>query len=110
MARLEGSLHGLKADPSARTDDQDCRHGDILPVDPLTLICDGGSRTASGLGQCLEIKTSRFQIIIRSDVSYRGSRNVAVGPNSTLLTPSGLALKGNISPVQSRSKILWRRP
>src|SRR5437763_16028226 len=30
MSRLEGSLHGLKADPSACADDQDCRHGVTL--------------------------------------------------------------------------------
>jgi hypothetical protein len=40
MPRLEGGLHGLKADPSARAaDDQDARHGVMLPVEPC-----GGSR------------------------------------------------------------------
>src|SRR5213592_5019602 len=32
MSRLEGGLNGLKADPPARADDQDCRHGALLPV------------------------------------------------------------------------------
>src|SRR5215831_19344945 len=32
MPRLEGGLHGLKADSSARADDQDGRHGVMLPV------------------------------------------------------------------------------
>src|SRR5262245_12990714 len=30
MPRLEGGLHGLKPDSSARADDQDCRHGVML--------------------------------------------------------------------------------
>src|SRR5262249_3092508 len=48
MSRLQGGLHGLKADPSACTDDQDFRHGVMLPVGPawLTVMCDVGSRTA----------------------------------------------------------------
>jgi len=48
MPRLEGGPHGLKADPSARADDQDYRHGVMLPVGPawLTVMCDAGSRTA----------------------------------------------------------------
>jgi hypothetical protein len=32
MSRVEASLHSLKADPSARADDQDLRHGAMLPV------------------------------------------------------------------------------
>src|SRR5262249_11208202 len=42
MPRLKGGLHGLKADPSARADDQHTRHGVVLPVEPawLTLMCD----------------------------------------------------------------------
>jgi hypothetical protein len=42
---LEGSLHGLKADPSARTDDQDRRHGVDTPgrTRPLTVMCDAGN-------------------------------------------------------------------
>src|SRR2546423_1789086 len=34
MSRLEGSLHGLKADTSARADYEDCRHGIMLLVGP----------------------------------------------------------------------------
>ena len=52
MPRLEGGPHGLKADPSARADDQDYRHGVMLPVGPawLTVMCDAGSRTARWAG------------------------------------------------------------
>src|SRR5262249_50527506 len=52
MPRLEGGLHGLKADSSARADDQDYRHGVMLPVGPawLTVMCDAGSRTARWAG------------------------------------------------------------
>src|SRR6516162_1018153 len=32
MPCLKGGLHGLKADPSARADDQDCRHRVLLPA------------------------------------------------------------------------------
>jgi hypothetical protein len=52
MSRLEGGLHGLKTDPSARADDQDCRHGVMLPVGPawLTVMCDADNRTARWAG------------------------------------------------------------
>ena len=52
MPRLEGGLHGLKADRSARADDQDYRHGVMLPVGLawLAVMCDAGSRTASWAG------------------------------------------------------------
>ena len=52
MSRLEGGLHGLKADSSARADDQDCRHGVMLPVGPawLTVMCDADNRTARWAG------------------------------------------------------------
>src|SRR5215467_7250511 len=52
MPRLEGGPHGLKADPSARADDQDYRHGVMLPVGRawLTVMCDAGSCTARWAG------------------------------------------------------------
>jgi len=52
MPRLEGGPHGLKADPSARADDQDYRHGVMLPVGPawLTVMCDADSRPARRAG------------------------------------------------------------
>jgi hypothetical protein len=52
MSRLEGGLHRLKADSSARADDQDCRHGVMLPVGPawLTVMCDADNRTARWAG------------------------------------------------------------
>src|SRR6516162_1422788 len=37
MPRREGGPHGLKADSSARADDQDCRHGVMLPFGPAWL-------------------------------------------------------------------------
>src|SRR5258707_14755114 len=48
MSRLEGSLHGLKADTSARADDEDCRHGIMLLVGParLSIMCVVGGHTA----------------------------------------------------------------
>src|SRR5262249_583087 len=48
MPCREGGLHGLKPDPSARADDQNCRHGVMLPVGSawLSVMCDAGSRTA----------------------------------------------------------------
>src|SRR5262245_38515509 len=52
MPRLEGSLHGLKANPSARANNQDCRHGVILASTHLAhVICDAGSRTARWAGR-----------------------------------------------------------
>ena len=52
MSRREGGPHGLKADPSTRADDQDYRHGVMLPVGPawLTVMCDAGSRPARWAG------------------------------------------------------------
>src|SRR5262249_30034058 len=52
MSRLEGGLHGLKSDPSARSDDQDFRHGVMLLVGLAWLIvmCNAGSRTARRAG------------------------------------------------------------
>ena len=48
MSRLEGGVHGLKADPSARADDQHFRHDVMLPVGSawLAVMCDAGSRIA----------------------------------------------------------------
>src|SRR6516164_2620566 len=48
MPCREGGLHGLKPDPSARADDQNCRHGVMLPFGSawLSVMCDAGSRTA----------------------------------------------------------------
>src|SRR5262245_61087163 len=45
MPRLEGSLHGLKPDPSARADDQDLCHDVMLPVGPpgSPFMCAAGS-------------------------------------------------------------------
>ena len=47
MSRFEGGLHGLKANPSAGADDQNCRHAVNTLVGPAThLMCDLGGRTA----------------------------------------------------------------
>src|SRR6266446_7852076 len=69
MPRLEGGLYGLKADPSARADDQNCRHGVMLPVGSawLSVMCDAGSRTArwvDGLKRAFRavvVSNSRFR-------------------------------------------------
>ena len=52
MSRLEGSLHGLKADTSARADDEDCRHGIMLLVGPalLSVMCVVAGHTARWAG------------------------------------------------------------
>src|SRR5262249_3567516 len=70
MSRLEGGLHGLKARPSARSDDQDFRHGVMLLVGLAWLIvmCNAGSRTARRAGrlhmkgcgrECAQVPTMR---------------------------------------------------
>jgi hypothetical protein len=48
MSRLEGGLHGLKANPSARADDQDFTTASCSRFGPawLTVMCSAGSRTA----------------------------------------------------------------
>src|SRR5262249_17335984 len=47
MSRFEGGLHGLKANPSAGADDQNCRHASKrLSAPPLIVMCGLGSRTA----------------------------------------------------------------
>ena len=56
MPCREGGLHGLKPDPSARADDQNCRHGLMLPVGSawLTVMCDAaiaGKNLAAALEQ-----------------------------------------------------------
>jgi hypothetical protein len=50
MARVEAGLHSLKADPSARADDQDLRHGVMLQFGPAWLIvmCSAGSAPQDG--------------------------------------------------------------
>jgi hypothetical protein len=59
MSRLEGGLHGLKADSPARADDQDFRHGVMLLVGPawLTVMCNAGSRTARWAGGLKHMKS-----------------------------------------------------
>src|SRR5262249_59750247 len=69
MSRPEGGLHGLKAYPSARSDDQDFRHGIMLLVGLAWLIvmCNAGSRTArrasglhmKGWRECAQVPTMR---------------------------------------------------
>src|SRR5262245_51370804 len=64
MPRLEGSLHGLEADPSARADNQDCRHGVILADPPGSpVMCDVGRRTASG-------RAARFRSSNQTNLSF----------------------------------------
>jgi hypothetical protein len=83
MPRLEGGLHGLKADPSARADDQDYRHGVMLPLGPawLTVMCDAGSRTARSAGG---LKRVSKVVAIARRASYVAAKRV-----------SGVRLGGN---------------
>ena len=53
MARLERSIYGRKADPSARADDQNCTHriktpGKISPLAAGYTICDSVVRQQQG--------------------------------------------------------------
>src|SRR4051812_20569359 len=63
MPCLECRLHGLKADPSARANDQDCRHGVMLRVGSawLTVMCGAGSHTARWAGLCGRTPPTRPQ-------------------------------------------------
>src|SRR5262249_21065122 len=72
MPRLEGGPQGLKADPSARADDQDYRHGVMLPVGPawLTVMCDAGSRTARWAGGLKRV--SRAVAVARAEPPDQG--------------------------------------
>ena len=74
MPRLEGSLHGLKADPSARADDQDCRH-DVILADPLgSPVCamQAAARQVGGLLLEIEAAGSRAGDFI--DKILRGAK------------------------------------
>jgi hypothetical protein len=45
MSRFEGGLQGLKANPSAGADDQNCRHArQLLSDPPLIVMCHVRSR------------------------------------------------------------------
>src|SRR6266487_1915173 len=59
MSRLEGGLHGLKADPSARANDQDCRHG-------------APGRIRGKMGGRLEAHSKSFAVVRRA--SYAAAK------------------------------------
>src|SRR5262245_20722605 len=64
MPRVEGSLHGLEADPSARADNQDYLHSVILADPPGSqVMCDVGRRTASG-------RAARFRSSNQPNLSF----------------------------------------
>src|ERR1700738_3746714 len=64
MSCLEGGLHGLKADSSARADDQDCRHGADTPgrTRPLNVPLLGEVPQARSTCQRM-----RMMVIVTSD-------------------------------------------
>src|ERR1700732_3700734 len=64
MSCLEGGLHGLKADSSARADDQDCRHGADTPgrTRPLNVPLLGEVPQAHSTCQRM-----RMMVIVTSD-------------------------------------------
>ena len=74
MSRREGGPHGLKADPSTRADDQDYRHGVMLPVDPawLTVMCDAGSRPARCAGGLKRVSQA---VAVARRASYVTAKN-----------------------------------
>src|SRR5262245_13855406 len=80
MSRPEGGLHGLKAYPSARSDDQDFRHGVMLLVGLAWLIvmCNAGSRTARRAGrlhmkgrgrECAQVPTTQRGVAVAASVA-----------------------------------------
>src|SRR5262245_13357167 len=98
MSRLEGGLHGLKAYPSARSDDQDFRHGVMLLVGLAWLIvmCNAGSRTARRAGrlhmkgrgrECAEVPTTRRGAAVAASVAsgaaVRGRTHDRLGADIT---------------------------
>src|SRR6516162_1203730 len=83
MPRLEGGLHGLKADSSARADDQDCRHGVML---------HGRTRLAHRHVRCSQAhrKTGRgFKRILGISIAPKSDRSHA--------RPTGLARVARLS-------------
>src|SRR6266511_345226 len=70
MPCREGSLHGLKPDPSARAHDQNCRHGVMLPVGSawLSVMCDAGRRTARWV-DCLK-RASKAVVAARGRLTW----------------------------------------
>jgi hypothetical protein len=76
MPPFDGGPHGLKADPSARADDQDYRHGVMLLVGPawLTVMCDAGSRTARWAGG---LKSVSEAVAVARRASYVAAKRVS---------------------------------
>jgi hypothetical protein len=96
MPRLEGCLHGLKADPSARADDQDYRHGVMLPLGSawLTVMCDLGNRTArwGGLKRVSKaIAVNAFPKPLRSHAArLMGANGLVVSRNARELNEGSI--------------------
>src|SRR5215831_1212443 len=79
MPCREGGLYCLKPDPSARADDQNCRHGLMLPVGSawLSVMCDAGSRTArwvDGLKRAFRVVVVARQDLRGREIGQRGDR------------------------------------
>jgi hypothetical protein len=87
MPRLESGLHGLKADSSARADDQDYRHcvdasrrTRLLTVimrcgQPLIAISERTLITVSAIGQCPPIAGEDLAAIAPTEVpKFRTAR------------------------------------
>jgi hypothetical protein len=102
MPCREGSLHGLKPDPSTRADDQNCRHGVMLPVGSawLSVMCDAGSRTARWV-DCL--KRASKVVVVAHVARLTCRKQVAVGGNwlargSLLAAPNALCARHDARP------------
>src|SRR5262249_5778205 len=88
MSRPEGGLHGLKAYPSARSADQDFRHGIMLLVGLAWLIvmCNAGSRTARRAGglhmkgwrKCAQVPTMRREGAVAASVASEAAASVVL--------------------------------
>src|SRR5262249_18798181 len=88
MPRLEGGLHGLKPDSSARADDQDCPHGVML---------HGRTRLAHRHVRCSQAhrKTGRgFKRILGISIAPKSDRSHA--------RPTGLARVARYAAVEEK--------
>src|SRR5262245_1939926 len=98
MSRLEGGLHGLKAYPSARSDDQDFGHGVMLLVGLAWLIvmCNAGSRTARRAGR-LHMKGCGRECVAKVPTMRRQGAAVATSVVSGAAASVALAA---VTPIQ----------
>jgi len=85
MPRRKGGLHGLKANPSARADDQHSRHCVDAPgrTRSLTVMCDAGSHIARLQMLSYEIWNAQTRDLIQGSRTLC-SRSIQRGTNRTL--------------------------